>query len=73
MSRSEKTRPYHVKIDELRSTDPFGTRREAWVTWRHEFRRGHNCYCNNGWYEQQKSKDRRARKAAARNWKKEYE
>lgn len=41
--------------------------------WRPEFRCGHTCTCVYGWWEQKKSKDRRARKAAARNWWKEYE
>lgn len=73
MSRTDKTKPHHVKMDELRETDPYGTRREAWVTWRPEFRCGHTCYCNYGWWEQEKSKARRDRKRQARDWEKEYE
>lgn len=65
MSRTDKTRPHWVKVKEL---EPHTN-----IYWRPEFRCGHNCYCGYGWYEQQKSKARRQRKAAARNWHKEYE
>lgn len=62
VSKTDKTRPHWVKVKE------YG---EAY--WRPEFRCGHTCHCSNWWWEQQKDKDRTARKAAARNWEKDYE
>jgi hypothetical protein len=64
VSKTDKTRPHWVKEKELP------------VNWRWmppEFGCGHNCGCQYGWYRMQKRKDRRERKAAARNWRKEYE
>jgi hypothetical protein len=34
MSRTDKTRPYAVKLDEATTADPYGTRREAFICWR---------------------------------------
>lgn len=74
MSRTDKTRPYHVKMAELQEADPFGTRREAWVTWRREFGCGRSCKSCYGWASKQEDrKARRQSKTQTRNWKKEYE
>lgn len=74
MSRTDKTRPYHIKMAELQQADPYGTKREAWVTWRHEFRCGRSC--NTCWGWEGKAEDRRVRhegKRQAQNWRKDYE
>jgi hypothetical protein len=72
MSRTDKTRPYAVKREELEQADPYRARRRWAFGWRHEFRCGHTCSCSYGWWEQQKGKARRERKLSARNWEKEY-
>lgn len=75
MSRTEKTRPFHVKQDELRAADPYGFRRDPYgMTWRPEFGCGRNCKTCYGWLA--KADDRRARHEAKRqaaNWQREYE
>ena len=71
MSRTDKTRPFHVKQDELRQADPYGYARDPYQrTWRPEFRCGHSCRTcgDREWYRNQKRRDRQQGKKAAQNW-----
>lgn len=72
MSRTDKTRPYAVKREELEKADPFDAR--------HEYFQSHNMELNgcpsSCWMCRGSSDDRRKarreRKLSARNWEKEY-
>ena len=72
MSRTDKTRPFHVKQDELRHTDPYGFNRDPYHgTWRGEYRCGASCRTcgTRAWTAKTRSaRDRREGKKAAQNW-----
>jgi hypothetical protein len=67
MSRTDKTRPYRVKLAEAQSADPYGTTREAWLVWRPEFR----CCCKSCTDPTQTPRAKRRRET--RLWQREAE
>lgn len=75
MSRTDKTRPFRVKQDELRAADPYGFNRDTYqMTWRPEFRCGASCKsCGTYWWNRGlKRRGRRDAKRACRNWTEEW-
>lgn len=75
MSKTDKTRPFHVKQDELRAADPYGFNRDTYqMTWRPEFSCGASCRsCGTYWWtRQQKRRERQDARRAVRDWQREY-
>lgn len=66
VSRTDKTRPYRVKIAEYPEN--------ADIYWRPEFGCGRSCkHCWGGWAKAEDRRDRQAAKRQTRNWQREYE
>lgn len=73
MSRTDKTRPYALKLAEAQRENPYLARREAYWMWRpglHGCK--DSCWMCSGWRHEENRKTRRQAKAAARDWEREY-
>ena len=76
VSKTDKTRPYHLKQAEVERADPYGIRRERYICWRGELRgcpKGRRCFMCHGWVEIEKQRAKARAKVALRNWWREYE
>lgn len=70
MSRTDKTRPYHVKREECEKADPYSMKREAHIDWRSGL---HGCgipecYMCGGWATEENRKERRRGRKQAKDW-----
>lgn len=72
MSRTDKNRPYFLKLAEVERADPYGTKREAFIMWRPGLHGcAHSCWMCRGSSDERRA-SRREGKRQARNWDKEY-
>ena len=71
MSRTDKTRPYRIKLAEADQTDPYGIKREASIMWRRGLAScplGKKCMACGGWARMVNRRDRQQGKREARDW-----
>ena len=75
MSRTDKTRPYWVKLREAQAVDPYRARRGDYVGWDREvFGCAHSCWmCAGSGREQLRRRRRIDRRNALTKWEGEYE
>jgi hypothetical protein len=67
MSRTDKTRPYAVKLAEATAADPYGTRRESFICWRPGLHGcADSCWQCTGWRKAERRRDRREGKRETR-------
>jgi hypothetical protein len=75
MSKTDKTRPYWVKLKEVEAADPYRARRDDYIGWDREvFGCPHSCWmCVGSWRDERKRRDRTEKRRALHDWRKEYE
>lgn len=73
LSKTDKTRPWSIKVAEVRARDPYRARREAYPWDRHVYGCAHSCWMCRGYLAYERRVERRAGKQATRDWQKEYE
>lgn len=74
MSKTDKTRPWSLKVEEANAADPYGARREGYPysdpsIWGCPS----SCWMCRGHIKMENRKTRREGKRAARDWRKEWE
>jgi hypothetical protein len=72
LSKTDKTRPWQVKIDEANARDPYGARRGGYPHAPGIWGCPDSCYMCTGWRREENRRSRRQGRRAARNWRDDW-
>lgn len=73
MSKTDKTRPWRIKVKEADSADPYGARQGGYPHTPGIWGCPSSCWQCRGYMKYQTRQHRRQGKAKTRDWRKEYE
>lgn len=72
LSKTDKTRPWHIKVEEARQADPYTARHQSYPYAPGIWGCPASCYMCRGYLKEENRRDRRQGKRSARDWQKDY-